>query len=181
MQKYTRDLGKYILGFIICLLIRLIPFRPANIEPILTTGMPFAKKYGSLAGFMFAFISMVSYDMITGKIGMWTIITALMYGIVALGAGLFFKIYESSRRSYVAYAIIGTLFFDATTGLTIGPLFFNQTLTQAFIGQIPFTVMHLIGNTVLAYTLSPLIYTYIIENKNFETKKIMEYLTLKTI
>jgi uncharacterized membrane protein len=78
-------------GFIACLLIRLIPFRPPNIEPILATQMPFSKAYGKIAGFLFAFLSMVLYDILTGKIGMWTFITASAYGFLGLWASIYFK------------------------------------------------------------------------------------------
>ena len=69
------------------------------------------------------------------------------------------------RINYVKFAVIGTLFFDAITGLTVGPLFFNQSFMSALIGQIPFTILHLIGNVSFAFVVSPILYTYISTNK----------------
>lgn len=47
--------------------------------------------------------------------------------------------------------------YDILTGLTVGPLFFQQPFLQALMGQIPFTVLHLSGNVTLALILSPII------------------------
>lgn len=164
MQKYI-DWSKIILGFVLCLLLRLVPFRPPNIEPLLATQMPFSKAYGPLVGFSFAFLSIALFDVLVGKVGVWTLITAGAYGVLGLWSVSFFKKREMKRMNYVKFAIIGTLFFDAVTGLTVGPLFFGQTLAGAFLGQIPFTVLHLIGNVTFAFVFSPLIYTYISTSK----------------
>ncbi len=164
MQKYI-DWTKIVLGFVLCLVFRLVPVRPPNIEPLLATQMPFSKAYGPVVGFSFAFLSIVLFDVITAKVGVWTLITAFAYGVLGIWSVLFFKKREMKRMNYVKFAIIGTLFFDAVTGLTVGPLFFNQTFMQALIGQIPFTIMHLIGNVTFAYVMSPLIYTYISTSK----------------
>ncbi len=164
MQKFT-DWTKIILGFVLCLVFRLIPVRPPNIEPLLATQMPFSKVYGPYVAFTFAFMSIVLFDVLVGKVGVWTLIVALAYGTLGIWSVFFFKKREMKRINYVKFAIIGTLFFDAVTGLTIGPLFFNQTFMSALIGQIPFTIMHLIGNVAFAYVVSPLIYTYISTNK----------------
>lgn len=172
METYKKNWFKYIIGFILCLLIRLIPFRPPNIEPILATQMPFSKAYGGLAGFLFAFLSMILYDIITFKIGMWTFVTATTYGFLGLWASKFLRNKNNNSWNYARFAVIGTLVFDGITGLSIGPLFFHQPLTQAFIGQIPFTLMHLAGNVSFAILLSPLVYRFIIENKKFETQSI---------
>ena len=69
---------------------------------------------------------------------------------------------------YAKFAIIGTLAYDAVTGLTVGPLLFHQTFYSALIGQIPFTILHLIGNTSFALLLSPLIYNFAIKKKKTE-------------
>jgi uncharacterized membrane protein len=164
MQRYI-DWSKIMLGFVLCIIFRLIPVRPPNIEPILATQMPFAKVYGPHIAFVFAFMSIVIFDALVGKVGIWTLIVASTYGFLGIWSVLFFKKREMKRINYVKFAVIGTLFFDAVTGLTIGPLFFNQTFMQAFIGQIPFTILHLIGNVAFAIVLSPLMYTYISTNK----------------
>ena len=181
METYKKNWFKYIFVFTICLLIRLIPFRPPNIEPILATQMPFSKSYGGVAGFLFAFLSIILYDILTGKVGMWTLITASIYGILGFLASRYFKNKENSSWNYVKFAIFGTLFFDIITGLSIGPLLFNQSFMIALVGQIPFTIMHLIGNTGFAIIISPMIYKYVIENEKLESVSIIKIFNLKQI
>ncbi len=171
MRTYKKNYFKFTLGFIICLLVRLIPFRPPNVEPILATQMPFGKAYGGAPAFLFAFFSIIFFDLVTSGIGMWSLMTATTYGLIGFGAGFYFKNKSCPTRwDYAGFAILGTLFFDAVTGLTIGPLFFHQTFISAFIGQIPFTAMHLLGNVSFAVLLSPAIYHFVIENKRLEVR-----------
>lgn len=165
---------KYFIGFAICFLIRLIPFRPPNIEPVLAAQMPFSKIYGKLAGFLFAFASIFFYDALTEKIGIWTLITAVSYGLIGIWASVYFKKKSSSVINYVKFAIVSTLAFDIVTGLSIGPIFFNQSFWVALIGQIPFTLMHLLGNIGFAITLSPLFYTFASQSKGFEKTSIIK-------
>jgi len=167
MQKFT-DWLKIILGFALCLVFRLIPVRPPNIEPLLAMQMPFAKVHGRLVGFVFAFFSIFLFDLLVGKVGVWTLITAVAYGVLGIWSVSFFKVRKMQRMNYVKFAVIGTLFFDAVTGLTIGPLFFGQSFVGALVGQIPFTALHLIGNTTFAFFVSPLVYKYLSTNRVFE-------------
>lgn len=136
------------------LLFRFLPFRPPNVELILASQMPVAKIYGKLSGFLFGAFGVLAFDLLTGTLGPWSLITAPAYGVLGLIAGWYFR-NRSGRRHYVYFAIVGTLFYDAVTGLTIGPLFFGQSFLLALLGQIPFTLMHLLGNTAFAFVLSP--------------------------
>jgi hypothetical protein len=181
MEIYKNNSLKYAIGFITCLLIRLIPFRPPNIEPILATQMPFAKAYGGVAGFSFAFLSMVLYDLITIRVGIWTLITATTYGLLGLWASVYFKNKNNSSWNYAKFAVMGTVVFDIVTGLSIGPLFFHQQFLAAVMGQIPFTAMHLIGNVSFAILLSPLIYQLVIQNKKLETLTFIRIFNLKYV
>ncbi len=181
METYKKNWLKYVLGFIVCLLIRLIPFRPPNIEPILATQMPFSRAYGMFAGFSFAFASMVLFDVISGKVGMWTFITAFAYGFLGLWAALYFKNKNNNTFGYIQFAVMGTLVYDAVTGLSIGPIFFGQPFMEALIGQIPFTALHLAGNIGFAMILSPLVYRFVIENKKFETESIIKIFNPKQV
>jgi hypothetical protein len=63
MKKF-KNLVKYIIGFFVCFAVRLIPFRPPNFEPIMTTTMPFGKKWGWMAGGFFGAASIIIFDII---------------------------------------------------------------------------------------------------------------------
>ncbi len=152
---------KYTIAFLAVFLIRLIPFRAPNLEPMMATIMPMSKKYGVFMSFFFGFLSIVIYDSITSGWGIWTLITGLSYGLVGIGASFYFK-NRSGRMNYVVYAIVATILYDAITGLTIGPLFFHQSFAVSLAGQIPFTILHLLSNVSFAIVLSPVIEKWLV-------------------
>jgi uncharacterized membrane protein len=174
MKIFANNWFKYVVGLIACLSVRLIPFRPPNIEPILAIQMPFSRNYGKTVSFSFAFLSIILYDIITTEVGVWTFITALSYGLLGVWANVYFKNKENKVVDYVKFAIFGTIAYDIVTGLSIGPLFFNQSFVSALIGQIPFTLMHLLGNISFAILLSPAIGSLINQNKKTETLNILK-------
>jgi hypothetical protein len=159
---------KFAIAWAVIFLVRLIPFRPPNIEPILATVMPFSKRYGLLGSFVFSFLSIVLYDMLTSGIGLWTIATAAAYGLLGIGSYFFFKNREASIKNFLIFGVVGTIFYDAATGLTVAPLFFHQTLYQAIVGQIPFTLLHLAGTITFSIFLSPLLYRWVVQNDVLE-------------
>lgn len=158
---------KFILGWIFVFLFRLIPFRPPNVEPMLATVMPFSKRYGYTGSFLFGFLGIVLYDAITSGWGLWTLITALSYGLLGVWARHYFRKRDASRGNFVAFGIFGTLAYDAIT-MMIAPIFYGQSIAVALVGQVPFTIMHLLGTVVFAAFLSPIIHTWIVQNESFE-------------
>ncbi len=168
MKKYTKGWLKFIIGWAICFAIRLIPFRPPNVEPILTTQMPFAKQYGWFWGFVFGFMSIFLFDLVTSGIGSWTLVTGVTYGVVGVGAYFFFKKRESKAFNYLAYGVPATIFYDAITGVLMGPILWHMSFTKAFMGQIPFTALHLAGNIAFSLLLSPAIYRWVVKNPSLE-------------
>lgn len=174
MRKTKKDRGfvKYIIGLITVIGLRLIP-HPPNIEPIMSTTMPYAKKWRWLGGFIFAMLSVLIYDVITGTLGKWSFFTAGMFGLIGIAAGLFFSRKESSIKNYIIFAVIATIVYDAVTGIGMGVLIFNMPLSVTVIGQIPFTLMHLAGNIVLGAIVSPLLYRWVVDNKNLETESVL--------
>ena len=159
---------KFSFVIILCLFVRLIPFRAPNVEPILATTMPISRAYGAFFGFSFAILSILLYDIVTGTLGMQTFFTTLVYGLLGLWSANYFKNFkkdEANVWSYVRFAIFGTLFYDVLTGLTVGPMFFHQPFLGSLIGQIPFTALHLVSNIVFALILSPAIYKFLIKKR----------------
>lgn len=173
-MKKDNNLFKYFLGLITIVLIRLIP-RPPNIEPVMSTMMPFAKKWGKYAGLVFAGLAIFLFDIITGTIGYWTILTVFAYSLLGFLAGIYFNKKKNKIYHYVGFSIVGTIIYDFITGIGAGVLFFNQSFSITLIGQIPFTLYHLAGNVVLAATISPLLYKWIVKNPNLETHKVIAF------
>lgn len=166
MRHYFKnDWIKFVAGWAIVFAVRLIPFRVPNIEPLTAVQMPFAKRFGWAGGFLFGFLSIVFFDAVTSGIGVWTWVTAFAFGALGTGAGFFFGRRPPTRKNFLVYAVLGTIAYDAVTGLSIGPLFWGQSFSEALSGQIPFTLYHLAGNAAFSVLLSPLIYQWIVENK----------------
>lgn len=159
---------KFVLGWVIVLLVRLIPFRPPNFEPMLATMMPYSKRYGVIPIFLFGFLGIALFDLITGRTGLWTLITGVSYGALGIGAYFFFKNRKSTIKNYLVFGIMGTIAYDAITGLSVGPLFYGQPFMAALIGQIPFTLMHLLGTVVFSVTISPVVHKWIVSNDTLE-------------
>ena len=166
---------KYALGLIFVVLIRLVPHVP-NVEPIMATLMPFSRKWGMLSGLFFGVMAVVLYDLATGTFGPWTAFTAGAYGLLGIASGLYFKhVKGKAIVQYLGFAIVGTLFYDAITGLTVGPLFYGQSFMAALAGQVPYTLTHLESNIVLALVVSPLVYKFIVANPKLELSAVANY------
>ena len=157
---------KFIVGWTAVFLFRLIPFRPPNFEPMLTTVMPFSKRYGPVGSFLFGFLGIVLYDAVTSGWGNWTWVTAICYGSLGLAAHYFFKNRAATVSNFLLFGIPGTIVYDATT-MFIGPVFSNQPLATALSGQVPFTLMHLLGTVTFSVLLSPVLYRWVIQNSAF--------------
>ena len=165
---FTTGWLKYIAGWLIVLLIRFIPFRPPNFEPMLAAAMPFSKQFGVVGSFLFGFLGIIVFDFLTASVGLWTLITAVAYGAVGIAAHYFFRNRNASIANFAAFGFLGTVAYDAATGLTIGPIFYGQPFMEALIGQIPFTIMHVLGTLVFAVVLSPLLHKWIVQNEVLE-------------
>ena len=181
MQTTRKNYFKFFATLVFCLLVRLIPFRAPNIEPIMTGTMPIGRAYGAFFGFSFAVLSILIYDFATHTLGVRTLFTAGAYGLVGLVSVYYFKKREGKTMDYVRFAIYGTLFFDAFTGLTVGPIFFHQSFIGSLVGQIPFTTLHLLGNVTLAACLSPGIYHFLIRKRKKESVSTIKTLNPKII
>ena len=163
---------KILLVWSVNLALWFLPFRPPNVEPLLASVIPVGKNYGFFAGLLFCFFSILFHDAITASVGVWTWIVGVIYALLGAGTVLLARF----KNRYVAnaiYALVATLIFDAITGLAIGPIFFGQPFREALIGQIPFTINHVIGNVILAVALSPVLESLIIKNPKLESDVLL--------
>lgn len=173
ITKKPKNFIKYLIGLLTVISLRIVP-HPPNVEPIMSTMMPFAKRWGKLAGLSFTLLAILSFDLITGTLGVWSIMTAGTYALLGIAAGFYFKNKENKIKYYVRFSVVGTLIYDAITGIGTGMLFFKQSFMLTFMGQIPFTLYHLAGNIALAAIVSPLLYRWVLENKNLETQPVID-------
>ena len=161
---------KYVASLILTIFLRVLQFSFQGLAyfAVFPFLLPLSKVFGSKNGFIFGALSMVVYDVVTFQLGWWTILTATFMGLTGALAVFFFKRFKKvSRKHYVGFAIIGTLFFDAFTAVIFGYMF-NQTLMQTILGQIPFTAAHLVANVILVGLFAPLIEKFIVTNPKLE-------------
>jgi len=181
MEKNEKNYWKVSLVLVLCLLARLVPFRVPNVEPILAATMPLSRSFGALLGSTFAVLSVLFYDVLTGTLGLQTFFTVGAFGLLGWWSAIYFKKNRGERWGYVRFAIFGTLFFDAVTGLTVGPIFFGQSFLGSLMGQIPFTALHLLGNIIFAMLLSPALYNFYIRKRKKSVETQASFLNPKII
>jgi uncharacterized membrane protein len=165
-----RNKFKILVIFLGCFLLRLIPFRAPNVEPIMASIMPVGKKYGVLVSFLFGFLSIFLFDSIT-HFGSWTWVAGITYGLIGAVATLYFQKFKTSAFNFAVFAFFATISFDLITGVLFAPIF-GQTMLNAFILQIPFTMLHLAGNIGFALTLSPVLNKWLVSEQFFASKKL---------
>ena len=167
---------KIFLIFLGCLLLRLVPFRAPNLEPIMASIMPIGpactgrRKYGAIVGFLFGFLSIFFYDCLT-HFGSWTWVAGITYGLVGAVSRFYFSKFKSSVFNFAVFAVCATIFYDLVTGVLFAPIF-HQTILSALVLQIPFTVLHLAGNNGFALTISPILSRWLVTEKVFSLKPL---------
>ena len=165
---------KYSLSIVLCNLYRLLRFIPNN-DPVMGVMLPYSKQGKWWEAGLFAFLTMASFDLITGKVGIWTLATSATYA--ALGVGFFFayrkmKIKKMSIWKYLASGVVGVLVFDFITGPIMSSWMFAMPFEAALLGQIPFTLLHLASVSVFVVVLTPLLDRHVISNGALEDASI---------
>ncbi len=168
---------KYAAGFLGTFVFRLLsPFLGLwNVSPLMATELTGSKAYGPLTGGAYGALSIFLLDVFVGRVGLWTVITAVSYGAVGVWGGYFLRSREANAKNFVIASIVGTLAFDLVTGVIAGPVLFGQSWSSAALGQIPFTLRHLAGNIAFAATLAPWFYRHVMTNPKWEALRIFRF------
>ena len=145
---------KYLTGFLVANLYRLLRVFP-NSDPLMGFILPAAKNLKWWKAPLFAFASMFVFDIFTSGIGLWTWVTASTYALIALGFHFYLKEKKSTFKLFISSGVFGVLIFDLITGPIMSSFLFKQTFLIAILGQIPFTVMHLISVVFGIVIISP--------------------------
>ena len=167
---------KYVLSILFCNAYRLLRFIPNN-DPIMGCMLPFARNDKWWKAPLFAFATMVSFDFITMRVGVWTGVTAITYAGLAIMFHFTYKrIGTVKLKHYIGSGIVGVLIFDFITGVVAGPAMFGMSIAQAAIGQIPFTVMHLLTVTFFVLLITPILDRAVISNPALEDTTVISRL-----
>ncbi|MFA6064972.1 MAG: hypothetical protein WCW44_00955 [archaeon] len=182
MTKETNvGIVKFFAGLILSNLIRLLHFIPNN-DPIMAIMLPYAKTKHKYIAVLFPLLTMVSFDIITGKVGVWTIVTAGTYALLGFFfSNFYFKVNAKKigLLKYLKAGILGVLIFDFITGPIMSSWMFGMTFTDAVLGQIPFTIMHLVTVSAYIVVLVPLLDKHLVENAKLTDTSVLNYLKQK--
>jgi hypothetical protein len=138
------------IAFILTAIMRYARIFPNN-DPIMAGMLPQSRQH-ILIGVLFAFLSIFIFDALTSGIGLWTWVTSFTYAGIAVLFGVVFKyIKEMSLVKYIGGAVVGVLIFDFITGPIMSTFMFGVPFEISFLGQIPFTFLHLFS--AVSYTI----------------------------
>lgn len=167
------NFARLVLSMVIANAIRLLRVIPNN-DPIMSMALPFSRRSSVWTSFAFPFITMASFDFVTGYVGAWTVVTSLTYGI--LGVIFHYALKDRKRvgiKRYLGYGVFGVLVFDFVTGVIATPFLYPPIgFWQALIGQIPFTAMHLLTTSAFILVVTPLLDKEVLLNKHLEDSSI---------
>lgn len=163
---------KLVLSILIANCIRLLRIIPNN-DPIMSMALPFSRRSSALTSFAFPFMTMASFDFVTGYVGPWTAVTAITYGTIGLAFHYFLKGKKDvGMKAYLGCGIVGVLFFDLVTGVMATPLLYGGTFEESFIGQIPFTLMHLATTVAFILIITPVLDRQVVLNAKLDDDRV---------
>lgn len=125
---------------------------------------------------------MILFDFMTLKVGVWTIGTALVYGLIASIFSMYLsKLKKVSLGRYGVMSVVGILAFDFLTGPVMSSYMFRIPFEIALLGQIPFTLLHLASGVTLTLLLVQVLDPDLRMNiiKNFSLKQLLNFSVVK--
>ncbi len=164
---------KYALSSILCNAVRFVRILPNN-DPIMAFMLPFSRQDKWFHSAVFAFLTMFLFDIFTSGIGVWTWITAVTYACLGVAAHFLFKRTQKvSLKAYLGVGVVSVLVFDLVTGVFFGPVLFGVPIWAAFLGQIPFTLLHLLTVSFYIVVLTPFLDRHLIGAQVLEDSNIV--------
>ena len=164
---------KLILSLLIANAIRLLKIIPNN-DPIMGMMLPYSRQERWWVSPLFAFITMASFDVLTNKIGIWTLVTSFTYAAIALVFQFAYRRMRPTMGSYLVSGAFGVLVFDFVTGPVMSSYMFGMSFAEAFFGQVPFTALHLLSVSFFVLFLTPILDKSLIDNIALEDTVVMK-------
>lgn len=157
MKNHAKNALTFIGGLVLTNLYRLLRFFPNN-DPVMGFALPIARNQKWWQAFLFPALAMVTFDLLTAKIGAWTLVTAGVYGALGILFHLYFKKKTNvGLGTYAKLSIVGVLIFDLVTGPVLTSYLFKIPFGLTLIGQIPFTLLHLASAVTITLVLAPIL------------------------
>lgn len=159
-----------LMGFIFGAALLRVPMQALpNVEPLtffaILAGWLFGRKKGFLVGVSSLYISNF---LVFGGQGPWTIFQVIGYGITGFLGGFLRK--KATIIETVVLVLIATLIMQIIFNIGWG-LMFGVNIFIAFLTAIPFTLTHLISNSIFALFL-PKVRKIVYEKGRFNEKEL---------
>jgi hypothetical protein len=157
MKNKAKNALTFVGGLVLVSLYRLLRIFPNN-DPIMGFALPIARNQKWWQAFLFPALAMACFDVLTAKVGTWTLITAVLYGSI----GVLFHLYFKKKTmvglgTYAKLSVLGVLLFDFFTGPVMTSYLFKTPFLLSLVGQIPFTLLHLASAVTITILLAPVL------------------------
>lgn len=128
---------------------------PPNVEMLMPFVLAAGLVGGPAYGFAVGLAVRATYDVYQGWLGPWTLMTAPSYAIVGLLVGFAGNRWKGwNRTRMMMLAGVVTLVYDILTMLLFGILF-GVPFWALVVGQVPFSITHVIGNMLFCFLFAP--------------------------
>ena len=127
---------------------------PPNIESLMPFAVSAGIALGPLGGFLQAASMRAVYDGYQAWAGVWTIGTAVCYGAVGLLAAKFGRRFATNRVKIALFGGAMAVAYDALSLIVFYPMF-PMPVDALIIGQIPFTINHVLSSVVSCFLVGP--------------------------
>ncbi|MFH0955521.1 MAG: hypothetical protein V1777_05440 [Candidatus Micrarchaeota archaeon] len=157
MKNKSKNALTFFGGLVLTSAYRLLRIFPNN-DPIMGFALPIARNQKWWQAFLFPALAMACFDVLTAKVGPWTVITAVLYGTIGVMFHFYFrKKTKVGLGTYAKLSVVGVLAFDFFTGPIMTSYLFKIPFSVALIGQIPFTLLHLASAVTITVLLAPVL------------------------
>lgn len=139
----------WIISLLLSVIIRCYWEWAANCEPIFGLQLLLAPLLPTHYLVSWSVSSILLYDLLQQQLGIWTIFTSGAYLLVSYFTSRFTAHTTLGLRHYLSFTVLVTMLYDLLTA-SMGPLCWQQSWAVMLMGQLPFTLRHLLSNLISA-------------------------------
>ncbi len=144
-NKSLKYISFWLLSASFCLLFKYSLNLPGNIDLIWGIQLLLAQIFGPIALGLWSATTILGGDLLADNWGTWSIVTSISYFLVSCLTSALVKTKNYSFINSLIFTVLVTIFYDLLTAST-GPLFFEQAWLVMLIGQVPFSLVHMVSN-----------------------------------
>lgn len=148
-NKSLKYISFWLISASFCLLFKYSLNLPGNLDLVWGMQLLLAQIFGPIALGLWSATTILGGDLLADNWGAWSIITSISYFLVSCLTSALVKTKNYSFINSLIFTVLVTIFYDLLTAST-GPLFFEQAWLVMLIGQVPFSLVHMVSNCASA-------------------------------